>query len=216
MALDHLSFARADYSAVGVVPEHCTWCGRGISGEFFRANGALICPVCADRAKAILPVDTRRSFLQATGVGLLASIGACLAYLLLFHFVTTTGGFGIAIGAIGVGYGIGLAMRWAVRGAGGRRYQIVAALLTYAAISVAITLGEVGAGGMPVWAYPLLALGPLANVFLGHMREGLFELFIAAIGISSAWRLLKPHALKITGPEQVQEPVTPELPGEVT
>ena len=215
MPIDDISFARADYSVAPSEQEHCRWCGRGITEEFFRANGVVICPVCADRVKDMLPVDTRKSFSRAAGVGFLAATGACLAYLLLFHFVATEGGFGIGIGAIGVGYLVGKAMRWAARGAGGRQYQVTAALLTYAAITIAITIDTIGVDGMPIWAYPFFAFGPVVNLFVGHVREGLFELFFAAIGIRWAWGLLTPHAMKITGPERVQEPAAPELPGEV-
>jgi hypothetical protein len=203
MPIAPLRFDRAQY-ATGPGPLIvCSWCGRGMQDSVYRANGAPICSVCADRAKAILPRDTQKTFWRAVGVGFLTACSVSLAYFILVRFLRDTLGFGMGFGAIGVGYGIGKAMRWTARGAGGRRYQIAAALLTYAAISIALTGDIVGLERVPMWAYPLLALGPIVNLFLGQIRLGLFEIFFAFIGIRWAWGLLRPHVLKITGPEQI-------------
>src|SRR3978361_1892059 len=113
MSVKNISFERAVYDTAAVAEEQCTWCGRGIVKERFRANDVLICGNCAVRASEMLPLDTRDSFLRAIGVGVLAAVATCLAYLVLLRFVRETGGFGLGFGAIGVGYAIGRAMRWA-------------------------------------------------------------------------------------------------------
>jgi hypothetical protein len=57
----------------------------------------------------------------------------CLGYALIAILT----GWTIGYAAIGVGYMIGWAMRRAAKEHGGRRYQIAAALLTYAAVAMA-------------------------------------------------------------------------------
>jgi hypothetical protein len=68
---------------------------------------------------------------------LLYGIGAAVVGMILYALFEIVSGIVIGYLAIGVGYLVGKAMKLGSGGRGGRRYQIAAALLTYAAVSVA-------------------------------------------------------------------------------
>lgn len=202
MALDKLSFERAEYGAQTAFVTFCTWCRRGVADELYRANGEPICGVCAEQVRKVLPLDTRAVYWRTTGVGLLAAIGASMAYLQLMRVLDRfAGGYAMGFGAIAVGYGIGYAMRTAAKGAGGRKYQVTAALLVYAAVVIAADAHLVGRVDNPIWFYPFLTLAPFALMFLGRFQLGMLELFVVGIGVQWAWQMLKAPGLKITGPE---------------
>jgi hypothetical protein len=209
--LPSLQFDRALYEGSPTSLEHCHWCSRGIDHTFFRANGEMICSVCMERVRPLLPVDDRQTFWRAFGTGAVTALGTSLVYLLLFQWMDTHGmGIGVAFGAIGVGYAIGWGMRWAARGAGGRRYQWTAAVLTYMAVAAAMTAAMMGTRDWPLWAYPIFVFAPFLQIFVGQTQAALLELTFAAIGIRWAWMMLQPHGLRLTGPETLRvEPPTP-------
>lgn len=212
MPLNGLNFHRAEYSTEPVALDHCVFCGRGIAGEFYRTNGDLTCEVCAEHLRSVLPKDTSMTFWRSARLGAAVGVGASLLYLLLFRWMTEHGmGLGTAFGAIGVGYVVGRAMQAAGPGARGRRYQVTAAVLTYAAITVALMGAMFGAIGLPGWTYFLFLLGPVFLMFVGQMKLALFLLFFAGIGMRWAWMRLTPHAVKITGPETIRRPNAPTV-----
>jgi predicted lipid-binding transport protein (Tim44 family) len=123
-------FATADYSGGGDV---CKSCKQAISGAYFRINGSLACERCTTQLQAQLPKDNHASFVRALMFGIGAAILGLIGYA-AFSIIT-----GIQIGylSLAVGWLIGKAMRTGSRGIGGLRYQIAAALFTYAAVSMA-------------------------------------------------------------------------------
>ena len=64
-------------------------------------------------------------------------IGAAIAGMIVYAAFTIVTGWYIGYLALGVGYLVAKAMKKGSHGLGGRRYQVAAVLLTYAAISVA-------------------------------------------------------------------------------
>jgi hypothetical protein len=204
MPLHGLDFERAQYGPEHAPTEICAFCGRGISGEFYRTNGDLTCVVCAERVRDLLPGDTSQTFWRSVRMGSIVAVGSGLIYLLLFRVMTEHGlGLGTAFGAMGVGYAIGKAMQTAGPGARGRRYQIISAVRTYAAVTVAVMGAMFGAIGLPGWTYLLFLLGPVFLIFAGQVKLSLFLLFFSGIGIRWAWVLLAPHGVQLTGPETV-------------
>ena len=123
-------FATADYAGSG---ETCKSCKQNISGSYYRVNGSLACDHCTTQLKNSLPKDTHPAFVRAVIFGIGASVVGLIGYA-AFGIIT-----GIEIGyiSLAVGWLIGKAMHKGSNGIGGRRYQIVAALLTYAAVSIA-------------------------------------------------------------------------------
>jgi hypothetical protein len=123
-------FATAEYAGSGDI---CKSCNQPISGSYYRINGSLACERCTTQLQTQLPKDNHASFVRALMFGIGAAILGLIGYA-AFSIIT-----GIQIGyiSLAVGWLIGKAMRTGSRGIGGLRYQIAAALFTYAAVSMA-------------------------------------------------------------------------------
>jgi hypothetical protein len=123
-------FATAEYAGSG---EACKSCNQAISGTYYRINGSLACERCTTQLQTQLPKDSHAAFVRALMFGFGAAILGLIGYA-AFTIIT-----GIMIGyiSLAVGWLIGKAMRTGSRGIGGLRYQIAAALFTYAAVSMA-------------------------------------------------------------------------------
>jgi len=128
------SFDKAQYTfAPASGPDQCTLCQQPIAASYYRINGNMACERCATQARPNLPADSHAALTRAILYGIGAAIVGMIGYA-LFEIAT-----GIIIGylAIGVGYLVGKAMKRGSNNRGGRRYQIAAALLTYASVSMA-------------------------------------------------------------------------------
>jgi hypothetical protein len=201
------NFDRADYDQAPPPAEECAYCRRGITAEYYRVDGNLACPTCARVAQSLTPLDSRKTYSRAVLFGIGAAIVGCIAYAL----VTIMTGWTVGYLAIGVGYLVGKAMKAGSHGLGGRRYQITAAVLTYAAVAMAFVPlalhelakeGTVRMGTTVRGAGILVGLG-LASPFLKlaiSPGRGLLGLFIIFISISAAWRLTQRVAFAVEGP----------------
>lgn len=111
----------------------CKGCKQPVTGMYYRANGAMVCGSCADQIKRQVPADNHSAFVRALLFGL---VGFAIGLTFYAAFVIITD---ISIGyvALAVGWVIGKAMMLGSKGIGGRRYQVTAVLLTYAAVSMA-------------------------------------------------------------------------------
>ena len=128
------SFDRAEYAlAPSTTSDTCTRCSQTIDASYYRINGDMACESCAQQATPAQLAHSHAAYSRAILYGIGAAILGMIVYA-LFEIAT-----GISIGylAIGVGYLVGKAMKLGSGGRGGRRYQIAAALLTYAAVSIA-------------------------------------------------------------------------------
>ena len=127
------SFDRARYAGDPPPADACAFCTRALSGSYYRVGQHLACEPCAQRAESLVPPDSHKAYSRAVLFGVGAAIVGCIGYA-LFQILS-----GIVLGylAIGVGYLVGWTMKKGSGGLGGRRYQITAALLTYAAVAVA-------------------------------------------------------------------------------
>jgi predicted histidine transporter YuiF (NhaC family) len=120
--------------------EHCQFCHQPIAGNYFRANGAMTCPGCAEKMRGELARDTHAAFVRASLFG----VGAAILGMILYATFAIVTGIVIGYAALAVGWLVGKAMIKGSNGVGGRRYQLVAVLLTYAAVSTA---------AIPVWIH---------------------------------------------------------------
>jgi hypothetical protein len=215
-------FATAEYSATGGEP--CRVCGQAISGAHYQVNGAKTCSTCAQRIKDQLPQDSHAAFARSIlfGVG-----GAILGLGIYVGFALATGLIAGLV-SLAVGYIVGRAILMGSGGAGGRRYQVAAVLLTYIAVSLAavpIALSQhmkqrsaqsqrqVGgtADSSPKMsvskALGTLALIGLVSPFLGlsNPMQGVIGLIILFVGIRIAWRMTAARQVSILGP--ISDPV---------
>jgi hypothetical protein len=112
--------------------DRCVACSQPVLGEYYRVNGAMVCPTCTSSAQTKLPNDTHTAFVRAVLFG----CGGALLGLILYSAFGIITGFVIGYISLAVGYIVGKAMMMGSKGIGGRRYQVVAMLLTYAAVSM--------------------------------------------------------------------------------
>ena len=123
-------FATAEYAGSGDV---CKSCNQALSGTYYRINGSLVCERCTVQLQTQLPKDSHAAFVRA----LMFGIGAAILGLIGYAAFGIISGIRIGYISLAVGWLVGKAMRTGSRGVGGLRYQIVAAVLTYAAVSMA-------------------------------------------------------------------------------
>ncbi len=125
-------FSTAEYASKGG-PDRCASCTQPIGDTYFRVNGALACPNCAQRAAGNLPTDSHTAFVR----GVMFGVGGAILGMILYAAFSILTGLIIGYVALAVGYIVAKAIKMGSRGMGGQRYQIAAALLTYAAVSIA-------------------------------------------------------------------------------
>jgi hypothetical protein len=129
-------FGVAEYKNTGT--EACVGCHKPLSDSYYRVNGKLACDACVQQVKMGSPRDSHAAFVRAI---LFGTGGAVLGLVIYSAFAILTG---IMIGyvALAVGWLVATAMKKGSQGVGGRRYQIAAVALTYAAVSLsAIPIG---------------------------------------------------------------------------
>jgi hypothetical protein len=129
---DTPQFATAEYAGAPGT-ERCEFCTQTIASHYYRVNGRTTCSSCAERAARERPQDNHAAYMRA----LLLGVGAAVAGLILYAAVSIITGLMIGFVSLAVGYIVGHAMMKGSGGIGGRRYQITAVLLTYAAVSMA-------------------------------------------------------------------------------
>jgi hypothetical protein len=196
MPVDPLNFHRAEYGSATIL-ERCEFCTRGLESGYFNVDQYHVCNPCAARVGAMQAANTSAVFLRSLAVGSLAAAMSGLVYFALFRL---TGGGWMVFAAIGVGYVVGKAMRVGSHGFGGRRYQVMAALLTYIAVVLASSLVLLGAHDLSLWAYPVLLFAPFILMFLGHFSLAALQLLFASAGMRLAWVLMAGKPWTITGP----------------
>jgi len=130
-------FGTAEYKgATG--GETCRACKQTITGEYYRVNGVQACAACVGKVKEQMPKDTHAAFVR----GMLFGAGGATAGLIVYSLFGIITGIMIGYVSLAVGWLVGKAIRAGSKGVGGRRYQIAAVLLTYAAVSI---------GAVPIW-----------------------------------------------------------------
>jgi hypothetical protein len=185
-------FNTAEYPATPGA-DSCHYCQRTIGARYYRVNNRMACPACTEQAALAVPLESHAAFMRA----LLFGAGAAVAGLALYATIEITTGWIIGYVSLAVGWMVGKAMMAGSKGIGGRRYQIAAVLLTYAAVSMAIIpviLSPVFHSGtrmISVGALGQLAFIGLASPFLALQNgiHGVIGLVILSVGIQIAWRI---------------------------
>ena len=132
-------FGTAEYAG-SPSTDHCQYCHQPVPGTYYRINDSMACAACAERARGELAKDTHSAYVR----GLLFGIGAAIIGMILYATFAITTGIIIGYVSLAVGWLVGQAITKGSGGVGGRRYQITAALLTYAAVSIA---------AVPIWIH---------------------------------------------------------------
>jgi hypothetical protein len=198
--------------------------------EYFDVNGQSVCASCRDTiAQHGQPSRGSGPFVRACLFG----VGAAIAGAILYYAVIAITNFEIGIVAIAIGYMVGYAIRKGAGGRGGRRFQVVAVVLTYWSVGLAYvplamkdaaeqstqeTQVQAGAPATPVQSGPetrdvsltraLMLLFGFSFalpvlVAVGSLPGGLISAAIIAFGMQQAWRMTGVLQLTITGPYQI-------------
>ena len=125
-------FTTAQYSSPSG-EDRCAGCNQPITARYYRINSRMVCEGCTEQLKQKLPQDSHAAYTRSLFFG----IGAALLGLALYAGFTIVTHFYIGYVSLAVGWLIAKAMLMGSKGMGGRRYQITAVLLTYAAVSMA-------------------------------------------------------------------------------
>ena len=222
-------FATAEYSGPPSAAA-CKACGKPLGADHYRVNGAAVCASCTQRLQSQIPQDSHAAFVRglAFGIG-----GAILGFGIYVAFALATG-LMAGIISLAVGYIVAKAIIMGSRGAGGRRYQLAAVLLTYMAVSLSAVPIFIShqmkersaqlhapANDSPSTApkmNPVKAIGVLALLglaapllALNDPMHGLIGLVILFVGLRIAWRMTAGRKLDIVGP--ITEAAVPATPG---
>jgi len=110
----------------------CRSCNQPVGDRYYRVSGAMTCANCAEKLSESAPKDSAKAFSR----GMMFGAGAAILGLILYSVVGIVTGLQIGYVSLAVGYIVGHAMMKGSYGIGSRRYQIAAAALTYAAVSI--------------------------------------------------------------------------------
>jgi hypothetical protein len=138
-AQDDLQFDRAiPTDAPNADGLTCALCNTPLRTEYFHVGEQPACARCKEgvaRANQQAAAQGRRPgvLAKAFGFGLVAAIAGAI----LYYAVIAITGWEIGLVAIVIGFMVGYAVRKGAGGAGGRRYQWVAVVLTYFAVGLA-------------------------------------------------------------------------------
>ena len=131
----------------------------------------------------------------------------------LFYLVEKISGYQLSILAIAVGFLVGRAVRWATGGRGGVIYQVLAVVLTYAAIAFSWLPFVAERQGAALDVVDVVLQAPFIlslPILIGLERP--FTLVILGIGLWEAWKFTAPVPFVITGPFTAVPP-PPDAPG---
>jgi uncharacterized protein (DUF983 family) len=221
-------FATAEYSSPSG-DLTCKSCGKPIVGALYRVNGVPVCASCTQRIEEQLPKDSHSAFVR----GVLFGVGGAILGLAIYVTFTIATGLIAGIVSLAVGFIVGKAILMGSHGAGGRRYQVTAVLLTYLAVSLAAvpiaisvhmkqkssqrvaqasdsaTASEPKIS--PIKAAGVLVLIGVASPFLelSNPMQGVIGLVILFVGIRIAWRMTAAKPVNIVGPINEAAPATP-------
>ena len=212
----------------------CAYCKRPLGAEYYDVSGKSACAGCRDQIEAL--IETPRGagpFLTALLFGIVAGIAGAI----LYYAVIAITNFEIGIVAIAIGFMVGYAVRKGAGGRGGRRFQVLAVVLTYLAVGLAYTplavkgalesraktdaSSSAGAANHASDATtrpsPIKLVAVLAGfivalpviVIASGLPGSLLSAAIIFFGMQQAWRMTGAPRLRITGPYRVGAPPAP-------
>ena len=114
----------------------CNACGNPLQTEYYSINGHAVCPTCRQTIELAAETPTGAGPLFKAG---LFGLGAGIVGAAIYYAVLAIANLEIGIVAILIGYMVGFSVRKGAGGRGGRRFQVMALLLTYGAVALAYT-----------------------------------------------------------------------------
>lgn len=112
----------------------CKVCQARLADEYFDVNGNPICRDCSNTV--VSQAETPRGVGVLARAAALGAVGAVLGAALYFLVLVVTG-WQVGLVAIAIGFMVGFGVRLGTQGRGGRRFQVLAVVLTYWAVGLA-------------------------------------------------------------------------------
>jgi len=134
LQFDHVVTESGSPAARGGAGVVCSACRELIPDEYYEVNTNIVCQRCRVAVEAAAATPTGAGpFITAA----LCGFGACIAGALIYFAVFYVTHFQIGIVSILIGYMVGYTVRHGAGGRGGRRFQAMAAALTYGSVALA-------------------------------------------------------------------------------
>jgi hypothetical protein len=184
----------------------CSRCKVSIETSYYDVNGHVLCSGC--RSAVIAALETPRGIVPLITAGAFG-LGAGVVGAAIYYAVIAIAHLEIGIVAILIGYMVGYAVRKGAGGRGGRRFQVLAVVLTYVSIALAYApLAVRGIGILDVGVLPLVRLSAFVAALPVLMAwssfpSGLISAFIIVIGMRQAWKMTGAPSWQILGPYRV-------------
>lgn len=198
-----LQFDAAERTGDAPAGATCVQCKRIVAGEYYEAAGRIVCGSCK---RLIESEEASRaesgSFLRALVFGLGGAAGGAALW---YGVRAATGGWEIGLIAIVVGFMVGYTVRAGGGAAGGRKYQILAVVLTYLAIGTTYIPYVMRSTPAASDLVAMLWLAIVMPVYAGlaGLPMSLISLLITAFALHQAWRMTAETRIVFTGPYQV-------------
>jgi len=200
----------------------CANCRRPISSTYYQIGTGSVCPACRDAVYHA--VTTAGSF----GRAFLFGCGAAIVGAIVWYAIRAATGYEIGLVAIFIGILVGMAVRKGSLSAGGRKYQVLAVILTYVSITMAnipdiisavaknaessaSNAASAAASTAPpsaldiVIAIGFLFLFALISPFLAGISN-ILGIIIIGFGLFQAWKINTRQDMSIQGPFTVVSP----------
>jgi hypothetical protein len=204
LQFDHATY---DQPKTGVT---CGMCKKPVGREYWQWMGRVVCASCREQVRGLeAAANTRATFATAVGAGVATSLACGVAYGVFSYRWPNVEW---AIVTIGIGYAIAAVIRKATKNVGGRRYQVLAAVLTYAAATPQYAHNLVPRAAVALWLahpgamLPWLLISPVIFTYHGLVNAQMNALFgpvIIGIGVWEAWRRSRGLPMVVTGPFRV-------------
>jgi hypothetical protein len=185
----------------------CTLCRKSVGAEYYHVNEKPFCDGC--RQIITSATATPRTIVPLIRAGVFG-LGGAIAGAAVYYAVARLSGAEIGIVAILTGYLVGYCMRYGTGGRGGRRFQILAVVLTYWSVGLAYAALSLRLSSVSEAASALTHISVLLAAFVlpvysiaRSMPLGLLSALIIAIGLRQAWSMTAAHTLAISGPYKV-------------
>jgi hypothetical protein len=191
----------------------CAACRAPITDAYFEANGKVVCPRCRD---AVLASRARGNAAGRFGKAVIYGAGAAVAGAAVWYVVARFRGTQAALVTILMGWLVGRGVLRGSNNRGGVPYQLLAVLLTYLSVALAVVPDVI----QEYRADPSIVPGPLVTVVIVltvivlvapvKMSMGsVLSAIIIAIGLWQAWKVNRPRRLTFNGPYRLAGAGTP-------
>jgi len=183
----------------------CANCGKPIADTYYTVRDKPICEECKQKADAGIAAHFAKGrSSDAFGKAVLYGIGAGIAGAFVYFLVEVVTKYELAIVALAIGWAVGRAIQIAARGVGGRRYQILAVVITY--LSIGAAYGLIIAHDRPdstVFEFIFAMLAGPVIVVVASGASGILSAIIIGVGLRTAWQMTAGAVSLIKGPFRV-------------